>query len=393
MHAEKKAESAPFALIVLMAAACGFAVANIYYNQSMLPLFAATFQRSTSEAGQVATITQLGYAAGLLLFVPLGDRMARKPLLLGLLAANTLTLVGLALAPSFHALLVGSAVLGLTSVSAQIIIPAASLLAAPEQRGKVMGMLISGLSTGILLARTLSGFVGSHAGWRSMFAIAAGLDIALIALIALRLPAAAPATDLPYGKLLKSLWNLFREEPVLRAAAGGGALTFATFSCFWGALAFLLAQPPYRLGSDAAGMFGLVALIGIALSTAIGGLTDRLGTRHVLMIGALLLALASAGLWFGANSLLLLVGAAVLIDLGNRASLIAGQTRIYALSTEARSRLNTVFMGCYFSGGAAGSAVGAIAADHAGWHGLALVGLLLSLAALVIHGFSKNAPR
>lgn len=393
MHAEKKAESAPFALIVLMAAACGFAVANIYYNQSMLPLFAATFQRSTSEAGQVATITQLGYAAGLLLFVPLGDRMARKPLLLGLLAANTLTLVGLALAPSFHALLVGSAVLGLTSVSAQIIIPAASLLAAPEQRGKVMGMLISGLSTGILLARTLSGFVGSHAGWRSMFAIAAGLDIALIALIALRLPAAAPATDLPYGKLLKSLWNLFREEPVLRAAAAGGALTFATFSCFWGALAFLLAQPPYRLGSDAAGMFGLVALIGIALSTAIGGLTDRLGTRHVLMIGALLLALASAGLWFGANSLLLLVGAAVLIDLGNRASLIAGQTRIYALSTEARSRLNTVFMGCYFSGGAAGSAVGAIAADHAGWHGLALVGLLLSLAALVIHGFSKNAPR
>ncbi len=393
MHAEKKAESAPFALIVLMAAACGFAVANIYYNQSMLPLFAATFQRSTSEAGQVATITQLGYAAGLLLFVPLGDRMARKPLLLGLLAANTLTLVGLALAPSFHALLAGSAVLGLTSVSAQIIIPAASLLAAPEQRGKVMGMLISGLSTGILLARTLSGFVGSHAGWRSMFAIAAGLDIALIALIALRLPAAAPATDLPYGKLLKSLWNLFREEPVLRAAAGGGALTFATFSCFWGALAFLLAQPPYRLGSDAAGMFGLVALIGIALSTAIGGLTDRLGTRHVLMIGALVLALASAGLWFGANSVLLLVGAAVLIDLGNRASLIAGQTRIYALSTEARSRLNTVFMGCYFSGGAAGSAVGAIAADHAGWHGLALVGLLLSLAALVIHGFSRNAPR
>lgn len=390
MHTEQNAESTPFALIIMMAAACGFAVANIYYNQSMLPLFAATFQRSTSEAGQVATITQLGYAAGLLLFVPLGDRMTRKPLLLTLLAANTLALVGLALAPTFQALLVGSALLGLTSVSAQIIIPAASLLASPAQRGKVMGMLISGLSTGILLARTLSGFVGSHAGWRSMFAVAAGLDMALFALIALRLPAAAPASNLPYGKLLQSLWVLFCKESALRAAAGAGALTFAAFSSFWGALAFLLAQPPYRLGSDVAGMFGLAALIGITLSTAIGGLTDRRGTRYVLLIGGVVLSLASASLWFGASSLLLLVGAAILIDLGNRAGLIASQTRIYALSTEARSRLNTVFMCSYFFGGAAGSAIGAIAADHAGWHGLALVSMLLSLAAIAVHGAFKS---
>lgn len=284
-----------------------------------------------------------------------------------------------------------SVLLGLTSISAQIIIPAASLLAAPAQRGKVMGILISGLSSGILLARTLSGLVGGHAGWRAMFGIAAGLDLVLIALIALRLPVAAPATNLSYPRLLRSVLDLFIREPVLRAASVTGALVFAAFSAFWGALAFLLAQPPYGYGSDVAGMFGLAALIGIALSTGIGSLTDRLGARRVLLLGTLLLALASASLWFAASSFLLLIVAAILIDLGNRAGLIASQTLIYALSAEARSRLNTVFMVSYFIGGAAGSAIGAIAADHAGWHGVALAGTLLALAALAVHHLFRAA--
>lgn len=376
--------STPFATIAVMAVACGFAVANIYYNQSMLPLFAATFQRSTSEAGQIATITQLGYAAGLFLFVPLGDKVARKPLILALLAANTLALIGSALAPTFARLLVASVLLGLTSISAQIIIPAASLLAAPAERGKVMGILISGLSSGILLARTLSGFVGGYAGWRAMYGIAAGLDVVLISLIALRLPSASPATNLSYPELLRSVLGLLRKEPVLRVTAVTGALMFAAFSSFWGSLAFLLAQPPYGFGSDVAGMFGLAALIGIALSTGIGSLSDRLGARRVLPLGALVLALASASLWFGASSFLVLVVAAILIDIGNRAGLIAGQARIYALSAEARSRLNTVFMVSCFIGAAAGSAIGAVAADHFGWHGVAVTGSLLALAAFAM---------
>lgn len=383
--------STPFATIAVMAVACGFAVANIYYNQSMLPLLAATFQRSTSEAGQIATITQLGYAAGLFLFVPLGDRVARKPLILALLGANTLALIGSALASTFAGLLIVSVLLGLTSISAQIIIPAASLLAAPAERGKVLGILISGLSSGILLARTVSGFVGGYAGWRAMYGIAAGLDVVLVLLIALRLPSASSATNLSYPALLRSVLSLLHKEPVLRVTAVTGALMFAAFSSFWGSLAFLLAQPPYGFGSDVAGMFGLAALIGIALSTGIGSLSDRLGARRVLPGGALVLALASASLWFGASSFVMLVVAAILIDIGNRAGLIAGQARIYALSVEARSRLNTVFMVLYFIGAAAGSASGAVAADHFGWHGVAVAGSLLALVAFAIQ-LSFRAP-
>lgn len=377
-------DNMPFAVIAMLAVACGLAVANLYYSQPMLSLFATEFGRPNAEVGLLTTITQLGYAAGLFLFVPLGDRVIRRRLLLGLLSVNTLSLICSAVAPNFDLLLAASVVLGLTSISAQVIIPAVSLLVEPKRRGKVVGILMSGLSSGILLARTLSGLVSAHAGWRAMYWLAAGLDIALILLIRFRLPAIPSSSQLSYGKLLGSLASLLRNEPVLRISSATGALGFAAFSAFWGALAFLLARPPYNFGSDIVGLFGLAALVGIALSAAIGGLIDRVGSRRVCLLGGVVFVVGYAGLWAAEGRIWLLVVAAIFLDIGNRANLIANQTRIYALLPEARSRLNTVFMVFYFIGGAFGTALGAAAADYGGWRALSLVGILLVVVLIVI---------
>jgi len=375
----------PYALVAILAVACGLAIANIYYNQPLLPLFAASFGRSAAEAGFIATLTQLSYAVGMLLFVPLGDRVSRRRLILTLLGINTVSLIGAAVAPAFGVLIAASVTLGLTSVSASIIIPAAAALAAPSQRGRVVGILMTGLTSGILLARTISGFVGTHAGWRTMYWIATALDVLLLGLIAWRLPAVAPTTDISYGKLLRSLWTLLRVEPVLRIAAATGALIFAACSSFWSALAFLIARPPFGYGSDVAGTFGLAALFGIVASTPIGWLADRYGPRPVWLIGAFTVIAAFAGVAGAENRIWLLVVAAVLLELGNRTSLIANQTSIYSLATDARSRLNTVFVGSYFMGGAAGSVVGAAAAGFGGCTGLALAGSVFAFAALTVH--------
>jgi predicted MFS family arabinose efflux permease len=355
----------------------------------MLPLLEAYFRLSPSQVSFIPTVTQFGYAAGLLAFVPLGDRISRKRLILSLLAANTLCLLFSGLAPQFWVLGVASYVVGLTSVTAQIIIPMTVAISSPMQRGKVVGVLLSGLSSGVLLARTLSGLVSAHSGWRAMYFLAAALDVGLFSFIALRMPDSAGEATVKYGELLRSLWHLFLAEPLLRLSALTGALCFAAYSGFWSALAFLLARPPYGFGSDIAGLFGLVALLGIAASASIGGWSDRRGQRTVWTIGASFFLLAFAALWWGGSSILVVCSGTVFLDLGNRASLITNQSRIYALRPEARSRLNTVFMVSYFTGGALGSSLGSFAAQRGGWHGLAIFGVVLPLTAMVVHALYR----
>lgn len=373
------------ATVLLMATACAFAVATLYYNQPLLPEIGASFGRSASATGLIATLTQLGYAAGLLLFVPLGDRVNRKRLILILLTGNIASLLAVIAAPSFSALLLASFALGMTAVTAQVVIPAVSGLAAPESRGRIVGTLLSGLSAGLLFARTLSGFVGAHAGWRAMFVIAIGIDLALMATIALRLPKTTPGSTQSYPVLLASLWTLVRREPILRAAALTGFLMFAAFSALWASLAALVALPPYRFGPDVAGAFGFAGIAGLLASPSIGRAVDRFGSAIVLGAGAVTVALAFACVTGAASHLGLLIGAMVLLDIGNRAGLVANQHRIYTLSNEARSRLNTVFMTGYFLGGATGAAVAAPVAVHYGWPGLATTGASFALAALAVH--------
>ncbi|WP_166361769.1 MFS transporter [Pseudomonas akapageensis] len=377
-------------LIAMMAVCCALAVSTIYYHQPLLSQIASSFGLVPTQASLITTLTQLGYAIGLLLIVPLADCRQPRRIASLAIAANAGALLACAAAPSFAMLCASSFVVGMTAITAQIIIPALSALATPSARGRVVGTLLSGLSAGLLLARTIGGFLGAHGGWRAVFALAAVIDVLLLIIVTRRLPTAANLASISYAALLRSLGSLVREEPMLRISAASGFMLFAAFSALWASLAVLLSQPPYEFGPAAIGLLGLVALLGIVASPRIGALADRLGTRSMVLAGAIALCVGFVFIAAGGHSLGWLIVGMVLLDFGNRAGLVANQTRIYALRAEARSRLNTVFMGAYFLGGAAGAALGSYGAQRAGWVGLAAVGALFAIAAAVINALSPR---
>ncbi|MDR6957847.1 putative MFS family arabinose efflux permease [Pseudomonas brassicacearum] len=383
----------PARLVVVMAVCCALAVSAIYYHQPLLPLMAASFGLTPTQAGLIATLTQLGYGIGLLLIVPLADCRQPRSLALWAIGANTVALLACAAAPSFALLCASSFLVGVTAVTAQLIIPALSGLAATAERGRVVGTLLSGLSAGLLLARTVGGVVGEHAGWRAVFLMASLVDGLLLVIVAKNLPAMPRVASIRYGELMRSLGSLLREERVLRFSAASGFLIFAAFSSLWATLAALLTQPPYRFGSTTIGLFGLVTVLGIVASPRIGAWADRLGARTVALAGAIVLAVGFACIAAGGRSLGWLIIGMVLLDLGNRTGLVANQARIHTLRPEARSRLNTVFMGSYFLGGAVGAALGNYGVHRAGWLGLAAVGALLALAATTISALSPRDSR
>ncbi|RAU47981.1 MULTISPECIES: MFS transporter [unclassified Pseudomonas] len=366
---------------VILSICCGLSVATAYYNQAMLPLIGESFAVSSAHTGQVATATQLGYALGLLLFVPLGDRVQRRHLIMSLLAGNIASLLLCASTGSFGAALFCSVAIGVTAISAQIIIPGAMAWVEAEHRGRVLGLMVSGLSAGGLLARTVSGALGHWLGWRGMFSVAAALDLLVLLAIATRMPRSEVSSALPYGALLRSLWQLMRRYPPLWRSALCGGLLFGALNVFWGSMAGLLAQPPYGFSTLQSGLMGLSAVVGIACASTLGRLTRRYSLT-LSCLGAGLVMAAFVALEFAGQMAIvpLVLVAATFIDLGNRANQLAHQTRVLALQPDAVSRLNTVFMMVYFVGGALGSSLGAAAAQHYGWPGMAVAGGVLAIA-------------
>ncbi|CAM2156776.1 putative MFS transporter, YNFM family, membrane transport protein [Pararobbsia alpina] len=373
--------------VFLMAVGCALAVSAIYYHQPLLPQIASTFGVTPTQGNLIATLTQLGYALGLLLFVPLADGVQPRKLASYVVVVNAVGLLACAAAPTFHALAALSVVVGVTAITAQIIIPAASRGAAPANQGRIVGTMLGGLSSGILIARTLSGLVGAYFGWRSMFALASIVDLVLLVVIS-KLPPSNSLKPIHYAELMRSLITLVRQEPVLRICAAMRLLTFGAFSAFWATLAALLAQPPYGFGPASVGAFGLISLVGLLASPHIGSLVDRIGARDVASAGAAMVALAFAIVATGARHLPVLIVGMVILDLGNRAGFVANMARIQALRPEARSRLSTVYMVSYFAGGSAGAALGGYGAHAAGWIGLAAVGASLALAAVAVSALS-----
>ncbi|MBN9531360.1 MAG: MFS transporter [Alphaproteobacteria bacterium] len=379
-------------LTFAMALACGAAAANIYYNQPMLGVIEREFAGSPT-VGMIPTATQLGYAAGLLFLVPLGDLMDRRRLIVVQFAVLALALVAAAVAPTPAILVAASALVGITSTVAQQIVPFAASLATPERRGSVIGTVMGGLFCGILLSRTIAGFVATHAGWREMFLIAVPVSLAFAALMAVTLPRSAPHARIAYHRAMVSLAHLWRDEPVLRQAAIKQAALFAAFSVFWTILALHLQEPAYNLGADVAGLFGVLGTVGVFAAPISGRLADRYGARVVVLCGALL-ALA-AWIVFGSwGSVLGMVVGVVLLDLGVQGSLISNQHTVYALRPEARSRLNTIFMTAMFLGGSAGSAGATLAWNTAGWPAVVAYGIALAALAVVIDliGWRQAGP-
>ncbi|GAC1389892.1 MAG: MFS transporter [Ktedonobacteraceae bacterium] len=381
-HSESTIDSK---MVWILAVACAMSVANLYYNQPLLADIGHNFSVSESAVGFIATLAQLGYAAGLLFLVPLGDSFDRRNLITLTLVAVTIALLATALAPSIGWLAVASFAVGATTVVPQIIVPFAASLAHPQQRGRIVGTVMSGLLIGILLARTVSGFVGAHLGWRAMYWIAAAMMVALTVTLRVLLPKEEPRTSMSYPHLLRSLWGLVRTEPILRETSIFGGLVFAAFSVFWVTLVFFLGTPPYHYGSEIAGLFGLVGVAGALAASYIGKLADRIDARIITgtMITAALLAFVV--FWLLGQMLWGLILGVILLDLGTQGAHISNQTRIFSLSAEARSRLNTVYMVIYFIGGSLGSLLGAYGWSIGRWTGVCLVGTLLLVAALAVY--------
>jgi predicted MFS family arabinose efflux permease len=383
--AEPAAPSA--ALMPLLAAGAGLSVASIYYAQPLLGVIGADLQAPSWLVGWIPTATQLGYALGLLLLGPLADRFDRRSVILAKAFALTLALLLAALAPSVHALLAASAVIGMTATLAQDFVPAAAALAPASRRGKLVGTVMTGLLLGILLSRVLSGLVGEQFGWRAMFVLAA-VAVAAIGCAAWKsLPSFPANAGLGYGELLRSLATVWNQHAALRRAAMAQGLLGLGFSAFWSTLAVMLHAAPFHLGSAAAGAFGLAGAAGALVAPFAGRIADRRGPLVVVRLGAALAATAylatGAGVALPVTAqLVLLALGTVLFDLGVQGALIAHQTIVYGLDPAARSRLNVVLMTSMFVGMAAGSGLGSLLLAHGGWMAVMALATLSALGAL-----------
>ncbi|KQV41381.1 hypothetical protein ASC96_18680 [Rhizobium sp. Root1204] len=376
-----------------MAVACAIAVSALYISQPILPMIGEAFNADLAETGMIPTLTQAGYALGLFLLVPLADRINPKQLISMIVVANILSFAGCAIAPSLHIEYLTSGLVGVTAVSAQIMIPVLSGLAPSGQRGRVLGALLGGMAGGLLTARVASGIVAEIYGWRSVFAMSILADVVLLIIISRFMPTTSPSTRLRWLDLMVSMAGLVAKSAVLRSSSMIGFTTFAAFSAIWSTLSPLLAQEPYSFGPATAGAFGLVGAVNVLLSSAIGIMTDRLGARIVVFVGSSLTMLSFMLLGAAPFYIIGLISSLLLLDLGNRINLVANQTRVYADLAYARSRANCVFMTSYFLGGATGGYLGSLAAKSFGFHGVALVGIGFSALSILFHLAFRALPQ
>jgi predicted MFS family arabinose efflux permease len=380
-------------LVLLLAGACGASVANLYYAQPLLHTLAGAFGVSSGTAGLLVTVSQLGYVLGLILLVPLGDLLERRRLIAVTLLFTAAAQAGAAAAPGLAVFAAALLVAGVTSVVAQVIVPMASALAAERERGSVVGTVMSGLLIGILLARTVSGLIAAVAGWRTVFAVAAGLMLLLSAALGHLLPPVAPTQKMRYATLLRSVMKLIAEQPVLRQRMALGALGFGCFSVLWTSLAFLLtggSGSHYHYGNATIGLFGLAGMAGALIAPVAGRMADRGHGRRAATL-AILILLASWGLLaLGKSSLPALIAGIVVLDLGAQALHISNQSTIYTLAPEARSRLTTAYMVAYFLGGTVLSAATSALFGAAGWSGVCGLGAATAALALGIWAISEH---
>lgn len=377
-----------------MAVCAGIAVANIYYNQPLLGLIEANYPSSWA-IGLIPTATQFGYAVGLLLLVPLGDLVERRRLISIQFVVLAAALAFAALASSTLTLIAASLILGLAATVAQQIVPFAATLADDRTRGAVVGTVVSGILGGILLSRTIAGFVGSHFGWREMFWLGAPLALGAAALVHVILPRHHPTQTIGYTAALRSLVHLLVEEPALRLASATQAMLFASFIAFWTVLSLHLQEPEFGLGPEIAGLFGIIGASGILAAPLAGRVADKRGPHLVIAIAAAI-SLSSWIAFAGWNSVAGLTVGVILLDVGVNAALVSNQHLIFALRPEARSRLNTVFMTAMFVGGSLGSLGASWAYAHLSWLGACGYGAALAMAGLLLQAptlFSRTGSK
>lgn len=381
----------PRYLVWILAIASGATVANLYYNQPLLSVMAQSFHVSPQEVGLIPMLTQIGYAVGILLFVPLGDLLERRRLIVTMTSATAVALLIAAIAPTLPWLIGASFAIGMSAIAAQIIVPFAAQLTPIETRGNVVGMIMGGLFIGILVARTVSGYIGAIQGWRLMYWVACGLMILVALTLSKTLPRSQPSLKTSYKTLMQSLVPIVQQQPVLRESSIIGAMCFGAFSAFWSTLVFLLEQPPYRYGSEVAGLFGLVGVVGAIAAPLVGKVADHSSPKSTVGFGIVTTLVSFLIFWQFGHQLWGLIVGVILLDLGVQTAQISNQTRIYSLPAHLHSRLNALYITSYFVGGAIGSYLGSIGWNHWQWNGVCAFSIGMLLVALVT--FFGRLPR
>ena len=386
----KDDEGVPASLLLIMACMAAVSVANIYYCQPLLSLMGNDLGIDEWRASLIAMITQVGYACGLFFIIPSGDKFDRKKIVSYSFSILTIALLCIALSNNFHAVMAASFTVGACSVMPQIFIPIAAQYSRPEKKGANVGLIVSGLLTGILASRVISGLVGERLGWRSMYVIAA-IVMSLCTLIVWRI---MPYTENnytgSYKRLMHSLFALIREYKLLRICALRAAFAFGSFLALWASLTFKMKQAPFYAGSDVVGLLGLCGVAGAMSASVVGRLVSRIGVRNFNLLGAALMLSAWIIAYLWGNTYTAIIITILILDIGMQCIQLSNQTVVFSLNPKASNRINTIFMTNYFIGGSLGTFLSGSAWSMAGWSGVTIAGIGLAFCSLCITLFSKQ---
>lgn len=386
----KDDEGVPASLLFIMAYMAAVSVANIYYCQPLLSLMGNDLGIDEWRTSLIAMITQVGYACGLFFIIPSGDKFDRKKIVSYSFSILTIALLCIALSNNFHAVMAASFAVGAYSVMPQIFIPIAAQYSRPEKKGANVGLIVSGLLTGILASRVISGLVGEWLGWRSMYVIAA-IVMSLCTLIVWRI---MPYTENnytgSYKRLMHSLFALIREYKLLRICALRAAFAFGSFLALWASLTFKMEQAPFYAGSDVVGLLGLCGVAGAMSASVVGRLVSRIGVRNFNLLGAALMLSAWIIAYLWGNTYTAIIITILILDIGMQCIQLSNQTVVFSLNPKASNRINTIFMTNYFIGGSLGTFLSGSAWSMAGWSGVTIVGIGLAFCSLCITLFSKQ---
>ena len=380
----------PASILWTLAIVAGISVANLYYNQPLLNMIRHDLGVSEFKTNLIAMVTQIGYAIGLFFIVPLGDLYQRRKIILTNFALLIVSLLAIASSHSVNLILVASLFTGICSMVPQIFIPIAAQFSRPENKGRNVGIVVSGLLTGILASRVVSGFVGELFGWREMYYIAAGLMLACAVIILKVLPEIQPNFKGRYASLMKSLLSLWREFPQLRVYSVRAALNFGSFLAMWSCLAFKMGQAPFFADSDVIGLLGLCGVAGALTASFVGKYVKQVGVRRFNFIGCGLILLSWLLLSTGENTYAGIIAGIITIDIGMQCIQLSNQTSIFELDPRASNRINTIFMTTYFTGGSLGTFLAGSFWQLYGWHGVTGVGTVLTGISLFMTIFFKK---
>lgn len=379
----------PAPTLLMMSAVAGLTVANLYYNQPLLEDIRTDLACSGTLANLITVVTQAGYALGLLLIVPMADMWSRRRIVLTIMSIAALMSAAIAVSHSIWTVLAASLGLGVCSVIPQIFIPIAGQFSEPEHKSRNMGYVLSGLLTGILGARVISGYVGQWVGWRTMFIVAAVLMLLCLVLTLRMLPRMPGTFSGTYGSLIKSVWKIFATHPRMRLYAFRGACTFGSMMSIWACMAFHLAGEPFHTGSRTVGLLGLCGVVGAIAASGIGRYVPRLGIRRMTAIGAILqLAAWTAAATLG-HTYTGIIAAIILLELGAQFMQLSNQSGCLQAVPDASNRANTIFMTSLFLGGSLATLLSGIGWRLAGWTGVCITGVIFSATALCTV-FCKN---